>query len=81
MHKQTFPYEEIGNKDRRRFAQAASRIFHLGGQRSLRDVFQLPFFYHRIDTAGADFIWDGGSGPSACLLLLTYEAYLCEEST
>lgn len=44
MHKQTFPYEEIGNKDRRRFAQAASRIFHLGGQRSLRDVFQLPFF-------------------------------------
>lgn len=38
-------------------------------------------FYHRIDTARADFIWDEGSGPSGCLLLLSYEAYLCEEST
>lgn len=78
-NKQTFPHEQTGKS---RFTRPPPTFIISAGANACEPCLSPPpilFFYHWIDTGRADFIWDGGSGPSGCLLLPTYEAYLSEE--
>lgn len=79
MHKQTFPYEEIGKNRPALLHKTTSRIYHLGQHQSLRGVFKPPFFIIGSTQVEQISFGMGGSGPSGCLLLPSYEAYLSEE--
>lgn len=56
-----------------------SLVYRLSaGTQAVRNVSIPP--YPCIHTGGGDLIWDGGLGPSDCLLRRSYEAYLSEAS-
>lgn len=74
-----FLMRKLERADRRCFTKPPPAFIIWASAKACEACLNPPFFYHWIDTGRADFIWDGGSGPSGCLLLPSYEAYLSEE--